>query len=397
MAAALSSDPGRSQPAPFWPDVSPHFLKVRHAVRDALRRLDAASAAGVVGTAGAAGVAGTATAANGVVVGLSGGADSLALLAGACAETFGPKGALALAPLARPVHAVVVDHQLQEGSGEVARQAAEIARSLGATAEVVAVDVAEDSAGGPEYAARLARHRALRKAAKARNAALLLAHTLDDQAETVILRLARGGGPQALSAIREELTWSDGTTILRPLLTVRREDTQACCAELGLKVWQDPHNDDPRFARVRVRHTILPLLERELGPGVAENLAKTAALAAQDNDCLDHAAASALTQMVGSQVPSESGLDVRALADLDPAVATRVLGRWLRGAGGEPSSKQLDAVMALVRNYRGQGGVQITRAAPTTRADHARGEGEAGARLVVARKDGTLKLLRDNT
>lgn len=373
------------QRTPFWPDTSPHFLRVRHALRDTLQRHGFGKKP-VDKTGQFDGETHPDGSVCSVVVGLSGGADSLALLAGACAETFGPKGVLAR----HVVHAVVVDHQLQPGSGKVARQAAEIARALGATAEVVVVDIEEDSPKGPEYAARVARHRALREVARARGAALLLAHTLDDQAETVILRLARGGGPRAVSAIREEIIWSDGVRVLRPLLSIRRTDTEGCCSELGLKAWSDPQNSDMRFARVRVRNRILPLLEKELGPGVAENLAKTAAVAAVDNDCLDTAADSALTELVGTQASSASVIPVADLAALDPAVATRAIGRWLREAGGEPSSKQLAAVMTLVHGYHGQGGVQVTR------GEDARGECARGARLVVARKDGTLMLLRDN-
>lgn len=347
---------------PFWPDRSPHFLIIRQAVRAIVQQVGQELGSGIV-------------------IGLSGGADSLALTAGACAEAFGPKGALA----GRKVHAVVVDHQLQQGSAEVAERAAHIARGMGATAEVIAVDINNDSDRGPEYEARLARHRVLRQIAQSRGAALMLAHTLDDQAETVLLRLARGGGPQALSAIRDNLTWSDGTRILRPLLGVRRTDTQLCCEELGLKVWHDPHNQDDHYARVRVRKTILPLLEQELGPGVAENLAKTAGIAAVDNDFLDAHAESALDALLGEEVASASGsLSVRGVAELDDAIAVRVLARWLRQAGAEPSSKQIDMVMALVHRYHGQGEVPVTRG---------RDGADRNARLVVERKDGTLQLV----
>lgn len=347
---------------PFWPDRSPHFLIIRQAVRAIVPQVGQELGGGIV-------------------IGLSGGADSLALTAGACAEAFGSKGALA----GRNVHAVVVDHQLQQGSAEVAERAAHIARGMGATAEVIAVDINNDSDRGPEYEARLARHRVLRQIAQSRGAALMLAHTLDDQAETVLLRLARGGGPQALSAIRDNLTWSDGTRILRPLLGVRRTDTQRCCEELGLKVWHDPHNQDDHYARVRVRKTILPLLEQELGPGVAENLAKTAGIAAVDNDFLDAHAESALDALLGEEVASASGsLSVRGVAELDDAIAVRVLARWLRQAGAEPSSKQIDMVMALVHRYHGQGEVPVTRG---------RDGADRNARLVVERKDGTLQLV----
>lgn len=180
-------------------------------------------------------------------------------------------------------------------------------REMGVTAEVIAVDINNNSDRGPEYETRLARHIVLREIVQSRGAALVPAHTLDDQTETVVLQLARGGGSQVLSAIRDNPTWSNGTRILRPLLGVRRADMQLCCEELGSKVWHDPRNHGDHYACVRVRRTTLSLLEKELGPGVVENLAKTATIAAADNDFLDAYADSALRALLGEEATSVNG------------------------------------------------------------------------------------------
>ena len=136
------------------------------------------------------------------------------------------------------------------------------------------------TAGGPEAAARTARYAAL-EAARG-DAPVLLAHTLDDQAETVLLGLGRGSGARSIAGMRPyDPPW------YRPLLGVRRSLTHAACAELGLTPWHDPHNADRRFTRVRLRTEVLPLLEDVLGGGVAEALARTATALREDTDALD--------------------------------------------------------------------------------------------------------------
>ncbi|HEY0637582.1 MAG TPA: tRNA lysidine(34) synthetase TilS, partial [Pseudonocardiaceae bacterium] len=193
-----------------------------------------------------------------VAVACSGGADSLAL-----AEAAVRHGA--------EVHGLVVDHGLQAGSASVAARAAEQLTALGcAKAAVLTVPV--DATANIEAAAREARYRALDAARPDAAALVLLGHTLDDQAETVLLGLGRGSGARSLAGMRElDPPWG------RPLLGVRRADTVAACAELGLRPWQDPHNADPRFRRVRLRAEVLPLLEDVLAGGVAPALARTAA------------------------------------------------------------------------------------------------------------------------
>ncbi|MCI4658047.1 tRNA lysidine(34) synthetase TilS [Cryobacterium zhongshanensis] len=223
-----------------------------------------------------------------VLVGLSGGPDSLALAAGTAFEA--PRAGLRAG-------AVIVDHALQAGSADVAAEAARQATALGLDPVLVVritVDHGEthresaadtdpaESYSGPEAAARTGRYAAFVRALADTGAThVLLGHTLDDQAETVLLGLARGSGPVSLHGMLRV-----SGPYLRPLLGIRRAQTQAACADAGLTPWTDPHNAEHRFARVRVRETVLPVLERELGPGVAEALARTADLLREDDAAL---------------------------------------------------------------------------------------------------------------
>ncbi|OLT15170.1 tRNA lysidine(34) synthetase TilS [Pseudonocardia sp. CNS-139] len=243
-----------------------------------------------------------------VLVACSGGADSVALAAAALAVRPGE------------VHAAVVDHGLQPGSAKQAQIVAELLAGLGAVAAVHRVDVL--GAGGVEAAARRARHAALRAARPDEHSPVLLGHTLDDQAETVLLGLGRGSGPRSIAGMR---TWDEPW--LRPLLGVRRAVSRAACAELGLPVWDDPHNTDPRFTRVRLRHEVLPLLEDVLSGGVAEALARTAAQLREDGDALDELAAGTLAAVTAP----DGELLLEPLAGVVPAVRRRVLRAWLTG------------------------------------------------------------------
>lgn len=350
------------RPTPFWPHTCPAFHAIRLAVRAAIRQYSDLIGHEIPG----------------VIVGLSGGGDSLALTAACAAETLTPAGSL----YDGYVHAVIVDHGLQDGSAEVAVEAARRAESFGATAEVVRVHIPDVSGGGgPEALAREARHEVLRNIANEHGCPLLLAHTLDDQAETMLLRLARGGGPHALSAMSAHTVWSDGAVLLRPLLMSRRTETLAACAELGIEPWHDPQNHDRRFTRVRVRHDILPMLEEALGPGVAENLAKTAELAQRDNEALDEIAHEQLERARDSHEADVGRLSVAVVAKQHAAVQTRMVRRWILDGGGEPGTKQISDVLKLVNHYHGQGPVFIPKGALLP-----------GARLVVDRKGGTLAL-----
>jgi len=292
-----------------------------------------------------------------VLVACSGGPDSLALAAATAfvAPRCGIRAGL-----------VTVDHGLQSGSAGQARAVGQWAQSAGlAPVEVATVTVAGRS-GGPEAAAREARYQALIDSARRHGAAaVLLGHTRDDQAETVLLALARGAGPRGLSgmpAVRQVA----GVRLLRPLLGVPREQTWKACVALRLTPWADPHNTDPSYARVRVRVDVLPALVAALGPGVVDNLARTAGLLAADTAALDTLAAAALAEAR----TDAGGLAIDRLAGRPAALRTRILHRWARELGATPaalSQRHVTAVDALVTGWHGQGpvylpgGIQVAR------------------------------------
>ena len=290
----------------------------------------------------------------GVLVACSGGADSVALAAATAFEAPG---------LGVPAGLVTVDHGLQAGSAGRAAAVAELGRRLGLD-PVVDRSARVGTAGGPEAAARTARYTTLEALRRGRS--VLLGHTLDDQAETVLLGLGRGSGPRSIAGMRPvEGPW------LRPLLGVRRARTRAACAAEGLPVWDDPHNDDPRFTRARLRAEVLPLLEDVLAGGVTEALARTAELLREDLDALDELAADVAGTAVRDHV-----VDAVALAAYPAAVRTRVLRGWLRPAGAAPTAAHLRALDALVADWRGQGGVALP------------------SKLVAVRASGKLRLTR---
>jgi len=286
-------------------------------------------------------------------VALSGGADSLALTA--------------VAATSKPTTALIVDHRLQPDSGRVAATARDQAMSVGCVdAQVLCVDVG--TTGGPEAAARTARYRALDDARD--DAPVLLAHTLDDQAETVLLGLGRGSGSRSIAGMRScDPPW------YRPLLGIRRALTHAACVELGLTPWQDPHNADRRFTRTRLRTEVLPLLEEVLGGGVAEALARTATALREDTETLDELARQAL-----AEVGAGGRLDTARLAALPEALRRRVIRGWLLAGGASGlTDKQIRGVDTLVTAWRGQGGVAV-------------GSPLRSQRLIAGRRDGMLTL-----
>ena len=263
-----------------------------------------------------------------VVVGVSGGADSMALALGA---------AWASPRTRSEVLCVVVDHGLQAGSAEVAERTVDALTSRGIAAEVRRVEVGRD--GGIEAAARQARLAALSRDGYP----VLLGHTLDDQAETVLLGLLRGSGIRSLAGMSARRG-----PFLRPLLGIRRAETEAACREWGVEWWSDPMNTDPRFARVRAR-SALALLASELGRDVAVGLARTADLA-----LLDELAEVALTRAA-----RDNALDVAILAGQPDALRGRVLLGWLRNHGSEATRIHVAAVDDLVLAWRGQGPVAV--------------------------------------
>ncbi len=286
------------------------------------------------------------TAGDRIAVGLSGGADSVALL----------RAALHVGTeLSLDVAAVIIDHQLQSDSASISDNAAKLATELGTeVVEVIPVDVMSGAgSGGMEAAARNARRTAFELYAGAHYVkAVLLGHTRDDQAETVLLGLARGSGARSLSGMREV----DGL-YRRPFIHVDRETVRASVSDLA--IFEDPHNDDPRFSRVRVRHSVLPVLESELGPGVAQALARTADMLRDDADALDALAKEAHSDNIAD------------LEKLPQAIRTRVIRALLIAAGATINDLTRDhvlAVDALVTSWHGQGPLNLPGAINVSRA-----------------------------
>ena len=312
-----------------------------------------------------------------LLVGLSGGADSLALAAALAAEA--PR-------LAVRAGALVIDHGLQPGSARTAERAADAARSLGLD-PVVVRSVEVGSVGGPESAARDARYAAFAEIAREYGAfAILTAHTRDDQAEQVLLALARGSGTRSIAGIPAIRHLEGGVLLVRPLLgadpEVGRMTTVAACRELGLSVWDDPHNTDRAYARVRVREVLLPVLVEELGRGVRAGLARSADLAREDAEALDAWAATVAAELTHAADSAAGARDdtqpdaapltlddsgIARLAELPAAVRQRVIHRIAAGRYESSLSREHTLTIAsLITNWRGQGpvfvpGIRVTR------------------------------------
>ena len=269
-----------------------------------------------------------------VLVAVSGGADSLALAEAAKLE--GEK-------LALKIIGVTIDHQLQSGSD---LQAEKVVKQLSIPCLVEKVNV--EVTDGLEASARRARYAALEKCAKENNAvAILLGHTKDDQAETVLLGLARGSGARSLSGMA-----AVNGLYVRPFLDITRDQTVAACKELNLQPWSDPHNDDESFLRVKARKKVLPVMESELGPGIKDALVRSAQLLRDDADALD-----ALAKEFWQQ---DRSLEVAPLTALPKAIRTRVLRLALFESGvSQLSAEQVAQVEALISNWKGQGEVSL--------------------------------------
>ncbi|SER76547.1 tRNA(Ile)-lysidine synthase [Propionibacterium cyclohexanicum] len=298
-----------------------------------------------------------------VRVGCSGGPDSLALAAGLAHWCRHESALLA--------GAVVVDHQLQFGSGEVASRTVAVLESLGLAARQVQVRADPDCPGGPEAAARDARYEALRAQGPdgRRPAILLLGHTLDDQAETVLLGLARGSGTRSLAGMAASC--GQAPRLVRPLLGLRRSQTWRACADWGLDPWQDPQNGDGRFTRARIRARVMDFLSAELGHDVAPALARTAQLARADADLLDEMAAAELTKVsLPAQGPSGlPRLDCALLEARPAALRGRIVRAWLAGLGEPaPDQERTAAVLRLVLDWHGQKGIDLPGGALVRRA-----------------------------
>lgn len=311
-----------SSKKPFWPRVSPHFLTCRRGVRAAA--LDHA-----------------------VAVGLSGGADSLALMAALVAE-------------GHDVLALCVDHGLQDGSRAQAERAAEQARKLGARARVLNVEAGATGQKSMEAAARVARYRALAAACADEGLEVAVAHTADDQAETLLLGALRGR-----VAGMSERSEVEGARVVRPLLNVRRADTEGACAELGLSAWQDPQNADTHFRRVALRREVIPQLSRIIGGDAVPALAQAAGDAALDDAAL-------------RTPPTTDCADLAAMAE---PRRRRAIAAWLVSEEVEVTRRAVGDVGKLCTHWHGQGPVAVRSAR------------QVGQRLEVARIGGKLALL----
>jgi tRNA(Ile)-lysidine synthase len=314
----------------------PAIAATRVAVRRALRQIGQASPDGLV------------------LVGCSGGADSLALASAVAFEA--PRAGLSAG-------AVIVDHGLQEGSCAVAGRAADQCRGLGLDpVEVVTVLVASSGSGsGPEARARDARYAAFEEVVERFGAvAVLLGHSRDDQAEQVLLGLARGSGARSLSGMPARRG-----PYVRPLLGVARATTVAACKAVGLSAWVDPQNSDPAYGRVRARG-LLPVLETELGPGTVAALARSADLLREDADALDGLAAQARRELGAGQI------EAAVLLRLPKAIRARVWRLLALEAGCSPSalvSTHLDSLDTLVTGWRGQGPIDLPGHVQGSRTD----------------------------
>lgn len=282
------------------------------------------------------------TAGDCALVAVSGGADSLALAYALIKE----------APdLAITLIGVTVDHQIQSGSAEQAKKVRTVLKEMGYP-EVLIEKVTVEEKSGLEADARTARYAALDAAASAYGVTqIFLGHTRDDQAETVLLGLARGSGTRSLSGMA-----TVNGKYARPFLNITREKTVAACEEAKLSPWNDPHNENEKFTRVKIRNKILPLMESEIGPGIAAALSRSAAILRDDADALDEMAQAVITRI------DLKDLDCAALAELPRAIRSRVLRAAIYSAGapgGSISADHLAAVEALVTSWRGQGEVSL--------------------------------------
>ena len=277
-----------------------------------------------------------------VLVAVSGGADSLALAAAILKEAT----EYAITPIA-----VTIDHQLQSGSGDQAEKVQRQLKEMG-YGKVICKKVVVTTESGLEAGARDARYQALSSCAEEEKATkVFLGHTRDDQAETVLLGLARGSGTRSLSGMAIE-----NGIYIRPLLHITRAETVAACKEVGVEPWNDPHNLNSDFSRVRVRTEILPVMEEKLGPGIAAALSRSASLFRDDADALDAIANDEIAEL------DLGNLDCEHLSTLARAIRSRILRAAIYAAGapsGSITADHLAAVEALVTSWHGQGALSL--------------------------------------
>jgi tRNA(Ile)-lysidine synthase len=276
-----------------------------------------------------------------VLVAVSGGADSLLLAH--CLNLEGESTAL-------HISAVIVDHQLQERSGDIALQTKKKLLEMGIP-EVHVIEVEIVKKDGLEADARTARYEALTEfAAKERATAIFLGHNQDDLAESVLLGLTQGSGTKSLAGMTKQ-----AGLYFRPFLSLSREEIVEACTEAHIEYWNDPHNEDERFTRVKIRKQILPLMESQLGPGIKEALARSARIFREDSDALD-----TLTEEIFATIADPGSIEVELLERLPVALRKRVIRRALARLGATRiSAEHLDWVEALIGQWHGQGAVAL--------------------------------------
>ena len=271
------------------------------------------------------------------LVAVSGGADSLSLAKALIVESE---------PLALQPIAITIDHQLQEGSELQAQRVENQLKEIGYD-QVLVKKVLVSLESGLEAGARDARYAAIGEGVEETKAVkVFLGHTRDDQAESVLLGLARGSGARSLSGMAPE-----NGVYLRPFLSITREESEAACREWGLEFWNDPHNLNTEFTRVKVRREVIPYLEEHLDPGISRALVRSAALLRDDADALDLWAER-----------EASDLDCERLAALPRAIRTRIIRRAALSAGatlGQLTFEQVAAIDALICAWKGQGAVSL--------------------------------------
>ena len=277
-----------------------------------------------------------------VLVAASGGADSSALAAALLLECK---------TKSIKVIALIIDHGLQKNSADVTHETKRTLTKIGyENIEIRRVTV--EITDGLEASARRARYQALNDVANSHNAvAVFLGHTKDDQAETVLLGLSRGSGSRSLSGMAARVD-----RYRRPLLSITRAQTEAACEEAGIKFWQDPHNQSMEFTRVRVREVVLPTMEKEIGPGISDALARSAKLLRDDADALDY-----LSEEIFSKLEPAS-LEISKLESQPRAIRTRILRKAIYLAGapqGSLSAEHIEPVEALITAWKGQGPISL--------------------------------------
>jgi len=278
-----------------------------------------------------------------LLVAVSGGADSLAL---ASATAFEGRR------LGFKIAAVIIDHDLQKASDQIALRAEAACRRLGLDPILIEKVTVKETGDGLEAAARESRYKGIEKVRKKLSASfVLLGHNLDDQAETVLLGLARGSGLRSIAGMEKI---DSERKLLRPLLGIPRQDLRKACLDQGIKFWDDPHNKDVKFARVRVRK-LAGKLEENLGPGFQAALARTAEVAREADDALTELATNLLAKAQIKKTPRVTRYQVEVLAAVSQGLRRKSIHLLAFQAGARNISRsQILQVEELITNWHGQ-------------------------------------------